>query len=167
MTGSPLFREFESGDGLFFKLLRFIVLIGGIALLGFTGTLELTWPQQIVLGILIVATVICSTEAPAPTSLRSPSCWSPCSPPTVTAIGRFATTTKFFLDPGSVWTFLDAFFIALLLFAETYAFITLFLGYLQTLWPLRRTPVPLPDDPAQWPAVDLLIPHLQRASQRC
>ena len=34
----------------------------------------------------------------------------------------------------------------------------LFLGYLQTLWPLRRTPVPLPDDPAKWPAVDLLIP---------
>ena len=53
---------------------------------------------------------------------------------------------------------LDAFFIALLLFAETYAFVILFLGYLQTLWPLRRTPVPLPDDPDQWPAIDLLIP---------
>ena len=34
----------------------------------------------------------------------------------------------------------------------------LFLGYLQTLWPLRRTPVPLPDDTDMWPAVDLLIP---------
>ncbi len=47
---------------------------------------------------------------------------------------------------------------ALLLLAETYAFVILFLGYLQTLWPLRRTPVPLPDDTEAWPAVDLLIP---------
>ncbi|HEY6376971.1 MAG TPA: UDP-forming cellulose synthase catalytic subunit, partial [Edaphobacter sp.] len=39
-----------------------------------------------------------------------------------------------------------------------YAFVILFLGYLQTVWPLRRTPVPLPDDPEKWPAVDLLIP---------
>ena len=53
---------------------------------------------------------------------------------------------------------LDALFIVLLLFAETYAFVILFLGYLQTLWPLRRTPVPLPDDPDLWPAIDLLIP---------
>ena len=71
---------------------------------------------------------------------------------------RIPTTARFFFAPGSVWSLLDGFFISLLLFAETYAFVILFLGYLQTLWPLRRTPVPLPDDPEQWPAVDLLIP---------
>jgi len=158
MMGSPLFREFESGDGLFFKLLRFIVLIGGIALLGFTGILDLTWPQQIVLGILTVALVVwldrSSNSYLVTLTLLLVSMFSTFR----YGYWRFATTTRFFLDPGSVWTFLDAFFIALLLFAETYAFVTLFLGYLQTLWPLRRTPVPLPDDPAQWPAVDLLIP---------
>ena len=41
--------------------------------------------------------------------------------------------------------------------AELYAFVALMLGYFQTLWPLRRTPVPLPEDPATWPEVDLLI----------
>jgi cellulose synthase (UDP-forming) len=41
--------------------------------------------------------------------------------------------------------------------AEFYAFVALILGYFQTLWPLRRTPVPLPDDPSKWPEVDLLI----------
>ncbi len=46
----------------------------------------------------------------------------------------------------------------MLVAAETYAFVILCLGYLQTIWPLRRTPVPLPDDPEDWPAVDLLIP---------
>ena len=53
---------------------------------------------------------------------------------------------------ASKWSLLDAFFICLLVAAEIYAFIILFLGYMQTLWPLRRTPVPLPDDPNDWPA---------------
>ena len=34
----------------------------------------------------------------------------------------------------------------------------LYLGFLQTVWPLRRAPVALPDDPEDWPEVDLLIP---------
>ena len=42
--------------------------------------------------------------------------------------------------------------------AEAIAFVILLLGYFQTMWPLRRTPVPLPDDPDDWPEVDLLIP---------
>jgi len=42
--------------------------------------------------------------------------------------------------------------------AETYAFVILFLGYLQTVWPLRRAPVPLPDNPTEWPDVDVIVP---------
>ena len=53
---------------------------------------------------------------------------------------------------------MDASFVCLLLLAEGYAFMVLALGYIQMLWPLRRAPVPLPDDPDEWPAVDLLIP---------
>ncbi|MFP1722644.1 UDP-forming cellulose synthase catalytic subunit [Lonsdalea quercina] len=46
----------------------------------------------------------------------------------------------------------------LLVVAETYAWGVLVLGYFQTLWPLHRQPVALPDDPGVWPTVDLLIP---------
>ena len=46
----------------------------------------------------------------------------------------------------------------LLLFAETYAFVVLVLGYVQGCWPLDRKPIPLPVDPALWPTVDLYIP---------
>jgi cellulose synthase (UDP-forming) len=45
-----------------------------------------------------------------------------------------------------------------LLFAETYAWIVLVLGYFQVIWPLNRQPVPLPKDTAQWPTVDLFVP---------
>ncbi|MEK7948438.1 UDP-forming cellulose synthase catalytic subunit [Pigmentiphaga sp. YJ18] len=45
-----------------------------------------------------------------------------------------------------------------LLLAEIYALSVLLLGYLQTIWPLRRLPAAMPADPATWPSVDILIP---------
>jgi cellulose synthase (UDP-forming) len=160
MTSSPLMRQFESGDALFFKVLRFLILAGGTFLLCFTGILELTWPQQIVLGIFTIALVIwldrSSSSYLITLTLLLVSIFSTFR----YGYWRYQTTARFLFAPGSTWSKLDAFFIALLLFAETYAFLTLFLGYLQTLWPLRRTPVSLPDDPDFWPAVELLIPTL-------
>jgi cellulose synthase (UDP-forming) len=53
---------------------------------------------------------------------------------------------------------LDMFFGYGLVAAELYALMVLLLGYLQTAWPLRRRPHPLPKDTRQWPTVDLYIP---------
>ncbi|WP_207191583.1 UDP-forming cellulose synthase catalytic subunit [Paracraurococcus ruber] len=55
-------------------------------------------------------------------------------------------------------TAFQGFFMLGLAAAEIYAGVALFLGYLQTLWPLERKPVPMPPDPAAWPAVDVFIP---------
>src|SRR5579871_356294 len=158
MTKPFLWQEFESGDAFFLHILRFLILLGGIVFLGFTGILELTWPQQLVLGILTILVAIwmdrSSSSYLVTLTLMIVSMYSTFR----YGFWRIATTTKFFLDPGSTWSLLDGFFMCLLLVAEAYAFVILFLGYLQTVWPLRRTPVPLPDDPDKWPAVDLLIP---------
>ncbi|MBP9956282.1 MAG: UDP-forming cellulose synthase catalytic subunit [Pseudomonas sp.] len=53
---------------------------------------------------------------------------------------------------------LDLTFGLILLAAETYAWLVMMLGYLQTSWPLQRQPAPLPADSSLWPTVDLLIP---------
>ncbi|WP_124080163.1 UDP-forming cellulose synthase catalytic subunit [Pigmentiphaga humi] len=45
-----------------------------------------------------------------------------------------------------------------LLLAELYALSVLLLGYLQTIWPLRRLPVAMPADASTWPSVDILFP---------
>ncbi len=45
-----------------------------------------------------------------------------------------------------------------LLVAETYSWLVLVLGYLQTAWPLRRTFRPLPQTQDSWPTVDVFIP---------
>ncbi|HVY13837.1 MAG TPA: UDP-forming cellulose synthase catalytic subunit [Rhodopila sp.] len=42
--------------------------------------------------------------------------------------------------------------------AEAYAILVLALGYIQTVWPLDRKPLPLPEDPADWPSVDIYVP---------
>lgn len=158
MTDSPLWRRFESGDGFVFKVLRILVSAFCIFFLSFTGTLPLTWPQQAVLGLLTVLIVVWldrSSRSPAVTlTLMLVSIFSTFR----YGFWRVATTTRFFRGPGANWNALDAFFIGLLLAAEAYAAVVLFLGYFQTLWPLDREPASLPDDPDQWPAVDLLIP---------
>jgi cellulose synthase (UDP-forming) len=59
------------------------------------------------------------------------------------------------LDFGSVLELLLGIGLAL---AETYAIIVLVLGYVQTLWPLERKPIPMPEDLALWPTVDVYIP---------
>lgn len=46
---------------------------------------------------------------------------------------------------------------SLLIFAETYIWLVMILGYFQSIWPLHRKPVPLPADQSLWPSVDIMI----------
>ncbi|WP_455285914.1 UDP-forming cellulose synthase catalytic subunit [Cupriavidus necator] len=55
-------------------------------------------------------------------------------------------------------TVAEASFGYLLFVAEVYTWVVLFLGYMQTIWPLNRRPAPLPPDPTSWPTIDVLIP---------
>ena len=159
MTRSPLWREFESGDSVLLVALRYVILGGGILFLVFAGILDLTWPQQAVLGLLTVLVAMWIDRSSSSYLITLTLMLMSMFATFRYGYWRILTTIRFFLDPGTTeWHALDAFFIWLLVLAESYAFIILFLGYLQTLWPLRRTPVPLPEDPENWPAVDLLIP---------
>ncbi len=66
------------------------------------------------------------------------------------------TETLGFGDPRYHWY--DTAVTLILLAAEIYAWLTLLLGYFQTIWPLQRKPVPLPLDSSLWPDVDVFIP---------
>lgn len=55
-------------------------------------------------------------------------------------------------------TYLDAFFGFGLFAAECYAGLILLIGFFQMVWPLERRIIPLPDDPACWPTVDVYVP---------
>jgi cellulose synthase (UDP-forming) len=158
MTQSQQWREFESGEGFGWRALRFTILVGGMVFLCFTAVLYLTWPQQLLLALVSLFVAFwmdgSSNSYLVTLTLMLLSVYSTFR----YAFWRVSSAIQFFRDPGSDWTALDAFFIGMLLLAECYAFAVLLLGYLQMLWPLRRTPVPLPDEIEEWPAVDLLIP---------
>ena len=158
MKRSPLWREFESGDGILVRALRFSVLAGGVLFLGFAGTLSLSWQHQLFLALLTLLAALWMNRASrshlVTLTLVLLSAYSTFR----YGYWRVSTVIAFLRNPAANWSPLDAAFIGLLLLAEGYAFVVLALGYLQVLWPLRRRPVPLPDNPEDWPAVDLLIP---------
>ncbi|HEX4651163.1 MAG TPA: hypothetical protein VH250_06620, partial [Granulicella sp.] len=111
MTESPAWREVESDDGVVLKLLRFSILGLGIFFLIFAGVLDLTWPQQAVLGLLTVLLGIWMDRSS--TSYLITLTLMLCSMYSTFRYGfwRISTTVGFFMDPGSRWSLVDAFFI--------------------------------------------------------
>lgn len=158
MTQAELWEGFESGRGPFFKVLRFVLICVGVVALIFFGSLSLSWPQQAVLGLLILLLCIWLSRASDSYLITLTLMIMSMFATFRYAWWRISTVSAFFQDPGTKWGPVDAFFILLLLGAEAYAFSILYLGFLQTVWPLRRAPVGLPDDPESWPEIDLLIP---------
>jgi cellulose synthase (UDP-forming) len=158
MSATGLWQDIGAGETLFTKLLRMIFLLLAVVVFYFLAVLPLTWPQQAVCGLLtlLMALAVARSSDSYLVTL------------TLMIMSMFCTfrygywrisgTVQFFRDPANHWGALDAFFILSLIFAEMYAFFILFLGYFQTIWPLRRAPVALPEDEREWPHVDVLIP---------
>lgn len=63
------------------------------------------------------------------------------------------TTETLVFDNAVGWVFGIGLYLA-----ELYAWLMLFFGFLQTLWPLERSVRPLKESPNTWPTVDILIP---------
>ncbi|GGH13575.1 UDP-forming cellulose synthase catalytic subunit [Silvibacterium dinghuense] len=158
MAVPDVWKHVESGEGFFPRLSRGTLLLLGLTCMIYFAILPLTWPQQAVMGLLAILLALwlnrVSNSYIITLALMVMSMFSTFR----YAWWRIGTVIDFFQDPGSKWGPLDAFFIFVLVGAETYAFIILFLGFMQTIWPLRRAPVPLPEEITEWPDVDLLIP---------
>jgi cellulose synthase (UDP-forming) len=158
MTQEELWQGFETGRGPFFKLLRLVLVAFGVVALFFFGSLAMSWPQQAVLGLLLLLLCVWLSRVSDSYLITLMLMMLSMFATFRYAWWRVSTVVAFFEDPGTKWGPVDVFFIVLLLGAEAYAFSILYMGFLQTVWPLRRAPVALPDDPEDWPEVDLLIP---------
>ena len=158
MTPSDLWQDIGAGENLFTRFLRLLFLLAAAAIFCFLAVLPLTWPQQAVLGLLSLLMALAMARSSDSYLVTL----------TLMMLSMFCTfrygywritqVVSFFQDPANHWGALDAFFILCLLLAEAYAFVILFLGYFQTIWPLRRAPVALPENPEEWPHIDVLIP---------
>ena len=157
MTRSPLWREFESSESLLPRLLRFLIVACGTLFLVASTAVPLPWPQQAMLGGLLVLSAVWLHRASGSYLITLMLVLLSCFATVRYGIWRVHSVERYFRFHDATWSRLDAFFVCVVLAAELYAFFALLLGYFQTLWPLRRTPVPLPEDPEKWPEVDLLI----------
>ncbi|MGA3132784.1 MAG: UDP-forming cellulose synthase catalytic subunit [Terracidiphilus sp.] len=158
MTASELWQDIGAGENLFTRILRLLFLVAAAATFCFMAILPLAWPQQAVLGMLCLIVALAMARGSDSYLVTL----------TLMILSMFCTlrygywritqVVHFFRDPANHSSALDGFFIFCLLGAEFYAFVILFLGYFQTIWPLRRAPVALPDNLEEWPHIDVLIP---------
>jgi cellulose synthase (UDP-forming) len=165
MTPSALWQDIGAGENLLTRILRFLFLIVTAAILIFLATAPLNWEQQAVLGCvsLVAALALARSSDSYLVTLALMMLSMFCT--IRYGYWRVAQVIRFFeypvnQYPHNHWGALDAFFILCLLLAEAYAFVILFLGYFQTIWPLRRAPVSLPENLDDWPDIDVLIPTI-------
>lgn len=151
-----IYRSFEERpprNGVFTTLF----FLAAMCALGALALLPLPWQQQAILGAAIIACAVVLNRVSS----------SPVVTLTLVAVSVFSTVRYGYWRVVQTWEGVtssghlrqwDNGFVLLLLLAELYAFITLFLGYFQTLRPLHRRPLPLPEDSRTWPVVDVFIP---------
>jgi len=158
MSATGMWQDIGAGENIITRFVRLVFLLIAATAFYFLAVLPLTWPQQAVMGLLTLLMSLAMARSSDSYLVTL----------TLMAMSMFCTfrygfwritqTVRFFQDPANHWGALDAFFILCLIMAEVYAFFILFLGYFQTIWPLRRAPVALPDNSDEWPHVDVLIP---------
>ena len=158
MTVSGVWQDIGAGENFFTRILRFFFLLGAAAVFFFIAVLPLNWEQQAVLGLVSIAVALAMARGSDSYLITLALMMLSMFCTFRYGYWRIAQVVRFFQDPASHAGAIDAFFIICLLGAEAYAFVILFLGYFQTIWPLRRAPVALPDNPEEWPHVDVLIP---------
>ena len=158
MTATGLWQDIGAGENLLTRAFRLLFLIVAAVVFCFLAVLPLTWPQQAILGLISILMALAMARGSdsylvtLALMMLSVFCTFRYGYWRIMQVGRY------FHDPATHLGALDVFFVMCLLLAEVYAFGILFLGYFQTIWPLRRAPVPLPDNTEDWPHIDVLIP---------
>ncbi len=164
MTATGLWQDIGAGENVLTRVLRLLFLLVAAVVFYFLAVLPLTWPQQAVLGLLTLLMSLALARSSDSYLITLTLMMMSMFCTFRYGYWRISQVVRFFQDPANHWGALDAFFIFCLLLAEIYAFVILFLGYFQTIWPLRRAPVALPDNTRRMAAYRRPDSHLQRAA---
>jgi cellulose synthase catalytic subunit (UDP-forming) len=121
-------------------------------------TVDFNWSEQAVLGILTIGLTLALNSVSDSEVITLALMFASMLATARYAYWRYVTTVQIVTDPSHHVAWIDLTFMVILLSAETYAWVVLYLGYIQSARPLHRPPVPLPRDFEQWPHVDVLIP---------
>jgi cellulose synthase (UDP-forming) len=136
-----------------------ICVYGALLFLAFECvTIDFRWPEQAVLGILIIILGFIIHRISGSELVTLALMFASMLATARYAYWRVFTVGQTLATSAGKVGVINIIFMLILLSAEFYAFVILFLGYIQTIRPLRRPPYPMPKDLDDWPHVDVLIP---------
>ena len=121
-------------------------------------TIDFRWPEQALLGVLIIILGFVIHRISGSELVTLALMFASMLATARYAYWRIFTVGQTLVSPNQKVGVINTIFMLILLSAESYAFVILFLGYIQTIRPLRRPPYPMPKDLTDWPHVDVLIP---------
>ena len=122
------------------------------------ASLPMNWQQQAIFGgAIIAAALIVSRIARGKGAVYVLVLLSSCATARY-AYWRIDALHHYFVSPWMQVDKWNATSMLLLICAEIYSFMILYLGFVQTIAPLRRQPVPLPEHIEDWPSVDVMVP---------
>jgi cellulose synthase (UDP-forming) len=140
------------------RLFRILVFCLTLFLLLQLISLYLSWPKQAILGGVSLLLAITANRLSAARIVTLALMII-----SITATLRYAwwrthLLVDYFSDQANNRVSIDSVFMLILISAEAYTILIMVLGYMQTMCPLKRMPIRLPDDETQWPHVDRLRP---------
>ncbi|HEX4007354.1 MAG TPA: UDP-forming cellulose synthase catalytic subunit [Acidobacteriaceae bacterium] len=147
-----------TGSGIAAGVARMVVYALLLFLAFECVTIDFNWSEQGVLGILTIALTFALNSISESELITLALMFASMLATARYAYWRFVTVYQALTSPNHHVFWLDIILMLILLSAELYAWMVLYLGYIQSARPLRRPPVPLPRSLEEWPHVDLLIP---------
>jgi len=151
-------KSFLSTQPLMTRAFRLLLTLCGLFLLFQFVSLYLSWPKQLLVGIVSVTIVILLNRLSRSQAITLALMLLSLAATLRYGWWRIRTIAQFFTDESNDRLTINAVLMLLLVSAEAYTTLIMVLGYMQTCAPLRRKPRPLPADVSLWPHVDVLIP---------
>ncbi|MGC2402248.1 MAG: UDP-forming cellulose synthase catalytic subunit, partial [Acidobacteriaceae bacterium] len=134
-----------------------------IVVLALVALIPMTWQQQALFGVLLVAAAVLidrKKQGEITTILLILLCLSATSR---YAYWRTAGLWNYLHSPWGHVSPTAATLMVTLFAAEFYTFLILVLGVFQSIAPLQRPPLLMPENPDDWPVVDVMIPTLHES----
>jgi cellulose synthase (UDP-forming) len=140
------------------RLVRTLVLGLTAFLLFQLISLYLSWPKQLILGGATILLGMVASRLSASRVVTIALMFISMTATLRYGWWRVHVLVDYFSDESNHRGVLDSSLLLILIAAEAYTIVIMFLGYMQTAWPLRRKPIQMPADDTKWPHVDVLIP---------
>lgn len=131
--------------------------------LGFVAIIPMTWQQQGIFGLSVAVAALLidrARQGRLATILMVLLCLA-CT--LRYGYWRSSTLWAYLHSPWAHVSVIAEVLMCVLLAAELYTFIILMLGFFQSVAPLNRPPLLMPEDPDTWPLVDVMIPTLNES----